>query len=139
MSYSYRGIGIRYYGKRDFHADGSYVTTKWFCVLYLPLVPLKSLRIMLTGASKYYGLHRIPVVVQQEMEKLSRSQVVSTYAFAVMGVGFLLLSRVAPIRWLILPACLWSIMPFLLRLQARNRIKRMKERRAAGLGGAVIE
>ena len=139
MSYSYRGIGIRYYGQRDFYADGSYVTTKWFCILYLPLIPLKSMRMRPTGASKYYGLQRVPVVVQANLAKQSLPQVISTYIFASVGVGFLFLSRVMPIRWLIAPAILWVTTPFLLRYIEREKRKRAAERAAAGFGWTAIE
>lgn len=139
MNYSYHGIGIRYYGQRDFRPDGSCVTTRWFCVFYLPLVPLKSIRIRPTGTSKYYSLRRVPVIEQQKLEKLSYEQVFSTYAYAAAGVALLSLTRVVLIRWLILPAILWAALPSILSYRAREEVKRAEERRATGFGGTAIE
>lgn len=35
----------RVYGKRDFRTDGSFVTTKWITFLWVPLIPLRSMRV----------------------------------------------------------------------------------------------
>jgi hypothetical protein len=43
---SFKGIGTTYYGKCDFHEDGSYVTTKWFIFLGVPLFPICSHRVI---------------------------------------------------------------------------------------------
>jgi hypothetical protein len=40
------GIGTTLPGARDFRADGTYTTTEWATVLYVPLVPLRGLRIL---------------------------------------------------------------------------------------------
>jgi hypothetical protein len=42
---SLNGIGTRIYGRRDFRTDGSFVTTKWVTFLWVPLIPLSSLRV----------------------------------------------------------------------------------------------
>jgi hypothetical protein len=39
------GFGTMLYGQAKQRPDGSYVTTKWFAMSYLPIVPLKSMRI----------------------------------------------------------------------------------------------
>jgi len=44
---SHNGCGTTTYGKRDFLADGSFVTTKWIIFLYIPLLPLCSMRVRL--------------------------------------------------------------------------------------------
>ena len=46
MPDSLNGIGIRYIGQSDHHADGSYVTTEWFSFLYVPIVPFASFRLI---------------------------------------------------------------------------------------------
>lgn len=54
MPYAFNGIGTTFYGKRDFHADGSFLTTEWVCLLYLPIFPLQSLRVRyLAGAPPF--------------------------------------------------------------------------------------
>lgn len=40
------GIGTMNYGKCDFGPDGSFVTTTWFVLVYLPIIPLESIRII---------------------------------------------------------------------------------------------
>jgi len=50
VAFTFQGIGTSFLGKRDFRPDGSYVTTKWIVVLWLPCVPLKSLRVAPLGS-----------------------------------------------------------------------------------------
>jgi hypothetical protein len=42
---AHNGIGTRVYGKRDFRTDGSFITTKWITFLWVPLIPLGSMRV----------------------------------------------------------------------------------------------
>jgi fatty acid desaturase len=42
---SHNGVGTKAYGRRDFLADGSFVTTKWISFLHIPLFPLCSMRV----------------------------------------------------------------------------------------------
>lgn len=39
------GFGLAVYGKRDFRPDESFVTTQWVVFFWIPLLPLRSLRI----------------------------------------------------------------------------------------------
>jgi hypothetical protein len=43
---SINGMGSMFYGKSDVRQDGSYLTTEWFTILYLPVVPLRSFRVL---------------------------------------------------------------------------------------------
>jgi hypothetical protein len=45
--FNLQGIGTTFYGRRDYDADGSYLTTKWFVVLFVPIVPIHSRRVAL--------------------------------------------------------------------------------------------
>lgn len=36
---TFNGIGSRFHGCSEIHKDGSYLSTKWFC-LVVPLVPM---------------------------------------------------------------------------------------------------
>ncbi len=36
----YNGFGITWYGKSDFHTDGSHITTCWIIALYIWLIYL---------------------------------------------------------------------------------------------------
>ena len=39
------GTGTTFYGQRDVREDGSYITTEWVVFLFLPIFPLRSLRV----------------------------------------------------------------------------------------------
>ncbi len=45
MPSSYMGIGTAFHGERDYLIDGTWRTTDGLTVLYVPLVPLRSVRI----------------------------------------------------------------------------------------------
>jgi hypothetical protein len=45
MPASFNGFGTRYYGKCAHSDDQSYLTTEWIIALYIPVIPLKSLRL----------------------------------------------------------------------------------------------
>ena len=45
MAYRINGIGTIYYGHRDELPDSSYIPTRWFVLLYLPIFPLGSFRV----------------------------------------------------------------------------------------------
>ena len=45
------GIGTAYFGASDRRPDGSFVTTKWFVLLDVPLIPLGSTRVRHLGAT----------------------------------------------------------------------------------------
>jgi hypothetical protein len=54
MAYSFNGIGTEYHGKREVNTDGSYITTKFFCICSIPLIPLSSYRVVELGGRRYY-------------------------------------------------------------------------------------
>ncbi len=46
MANRVNGFWTFYYGERDYRPDGSYLTTLFFCVLYFPIFPLRSERVI---------------------------------------------------------------------------------------------
>jgi hypothetical protein len=40
------GIGTKLYGKKKIATDGSFQTIKWFVFLHLPIIPLKTYRVI---------------------------------------------------------------------------------------------
>src|SRR5262249_25467272 len=52
---SFNGIGTMFHGCSDVRPDGSYVATKWFAIIYLPLVPLRSVRMIEIGRQSTAG------------------------------------------------------------------------------------
>ncbi|MCX6851984.1 MAG: hypothetical protein NTY98_24070 [Verrucomicrobia bacterium] len=89
MPASINGIGTLYYGECDFHPDGSYVTTEWLSVVYLPVLPFRSIRLMrlphldreliVFSSQGFLNVQRIP---------LHWRQVLNVYGF----LGFVALS-----------------------------------------------
>jgi hypothetical protein len=92
---SLNGIGTILYGKRDVELDGSYIATKWFIFLLLPIIPISSYRI-LPGATKIFGLTESTDYLRFDKVKLNKKQVFNTYlviiiAFLIFILPFLLL------------------------------------------------
>lgn len=49
MPFTINGIGTKFYGNRERGNDGSYVTTEWIVFAYLPVIPIRSLRVLPAG------------------------------------------------------------------------------------------
>jgi hypothetical protein len=66
-TFTFNGIGTILYGRRDEGTDGSYVTTEWVVLVWVPIFPLRSWRVLPTGESttaivyNSVGYHRIRV------------------------------------------------------------------------------
>jgi len=43
--HSFNGIGTTFYGKKELKNDSSYITTKWFIFLLLPIFPVGTFRV----------------------------------------------------------------------------------------------
>jgi hypothetical protein len=94
MAWSLNGCGTKFYGQRDYRADGSHVTTKWIVGFYIPLIPLRSLRVRYQGP----GENRFPIgfgstdsyAVYQKTFPNWR-QVLCTYSLIGLYVGGLIL------------------------------------------------
>ena len=129
------GVGTRFYGQCDWRRDGSFQTTEWLVMMYVPVVPFKSLRIQQAGGNSYRVFEQLP---------LSLAQVLRTYAFALIYLAAMPAALIAlatrmnfesdsPVRSLLQMSLLGVIAaaPFLaLRLARRNA------RRSAGTASA---
>ena len=101
------------YGKRDFERDGSYVTTEWISLAWLPFIPFRSLRVM-DGMDRSASLldrtlGRVIEVFLWEGDlikevPLSFGQVVSTYVFVI---GFIVILTRA---FGTMPAAFWFLL-----------------------------
>jgi hypothetical protein len=88
MPRSINGTGTMYYGHREIGPDGSYATTKWITFAWIPLVPLKSYRVLPHGQgqnflvyhSQKYSVPQVP---------LNGEQVRNVYGVTVGVVGTL--------------------------------------------------
>jgi hypothetical protein len=139
MAFTFRGIGTMHYGKREFRADGSFVTTLWFVFLYVPVVPLNSFRLLPTGTSKYYGLRRSQVLQLIEKTKPNRSQVLSVYAWFAVELAIFIAAKLQDSWWIAIPGILLLGLPWWLRRRAVDRVKAESLRREIGFSPSLPE
>ncbi len=81
------GTGFRFYGRRAFRSDRSYLTTKFFCIFYFPLVPITTLRVI-PGARNSrvpFGRERYTLISKSSPDV---GQVLSVYSVAVLIVTY---------------------------------------------------
>ena len=136
----YNGFGITWYGKSDFHTDGSHITTFWIIALYIPLIPIYSLRVWeIAEEQRLFWL--IPYTDTSrcyiQKQPLHWRQVGRVYLY-LLPVYLYLLSLLAFIlnlttdfasevpHWLtdLIPPflILWVFLPWYLRRRARRRL-----------------
>jgi len=82
MAFTISGIGTRYQGERLL-PDGTYITTKWFVFLAVPIVPLGSYRVVRVEAQFNAGVYSRPYIDFQEVP-LDTVMVLRVYAW-IMG------------------------------------------------------
>jgi hypothetical protein len=131
MPVTINGFGTTYYGERDYTENGSFITTEWITAGYIPILPLKSIRvarsqqnvaIFVYTSEGYYLLEKVP---------LCWPQVLSTYGFLLLGVLWLAaivtILKVAPINWdrfgvpIIFLSLFGAAIPFFILLWLRAR------------------
>lgn len=83
MPYTLNGIGTRYYGETDRMSDGSYVTTAWFVLFFVPLLPYASYRVWGTGGGTNWILYS-SLKYNGYMVPLNWKQVGSVYLKTVL-------------------------------------------------------
>jgi hypothetical protein len=95
MAFTLNGMGTRYQGTR-WLSDGTYITTKWFVLFYVPLIPLGSVRVL--QASAPYG--SLPLYGQSlsvQKVPLDIGMVVRAYTWIVGAiVGLILIQEIGP-------------------------------------------
>lgn len=100
MPSSFQGFGTGFVGQRDFWPDGSYVTTEWHIYFFVPLIPIRSVRVKagtLQTRSLYViaGTRRDYLICDEQPVNLK--QALSVYGFlafyAVWAYGLLALLR----------------------------------------------
>lgn len=138
-TFSFNGIGTTFYGKRDFRADGTYVTTEWVVFFTAPIVPVRSLRVRYQGP----GERSIPIGIGSsdsyavfEETSPNGKQVLFTYGF--VGIFFIWAifaswvffgcklfdsvgDTIAPYLFMLVIA-VPSVIPYILRRNARHRL-----------------
>ncbi|MGZ5036933.1 MAG: hypothetical protein ACXWG1_09370 [Usitatibacter sp.] len=90
MANTFNGIGTTFYGKRQFEPDGSYVTTKWFVIAFVPVFPMGSLRVVPGDTTGIPFLSRSTSFEVVEELPINGAQVLSTYAYAIFIIAWIL-------------------------------------------------
>ncbi len=118
IAQSFNSFGTRLYGKRSFRPDGSFVTTLWIAVAWIPLIPLRSVRVIDNGpggATILPGWSRSYLVLSKSRPDLQ--QVFNVYGFLLLlPVGGMLLDSIHAGSNVALAAlALWACLPWVLR------------------------
>ena len=137
MAYTFNGIGTTFYGQRDFHSDGSFLTTEWMVFFHVPLIPFRSLRVRYQGPAERrfpigFGSADSYAVYQKTVPNWK--QVLCTYGYVSSIVFWVILlcsyfSRVihtggtAAIGFLVAGFLLPVPMPWVLRYYARRKLR----------------
>jgi hypothetical protein len=91
------GVGTMLYGSRDAHPDGSYVATRFFTFVFVPVLPLDAWRVRPGEGNSYYFLAKEPL-----------SGLVRNYRRLMLGAA-LALGVASPVQsWYASPARLAS-------------------------------
>lgn len=131
------GIGTTLLGARDFRADGSYTTTEWVTVLFIPVVPFRGLRILpdkpgmrpLVGSWKYFTI---------EKGWPNLRQVLSIYGWCAL-LACSLWAQAQWDRWWYVASIIAVLpLPWYLRRRARKRLLATVERAQLGLISETI-
>ncbi len=77
--YSLNGVGTTLYGKREIEPDGSYIATKWFIFLLLPIFPIGSYRVWRGKTKATFFLPGAKTEYRMIKVQLSWKQIVNTY------------------------------------------------------------
>ena len=82
------GTGTMFYGETDFNPrDGSYITTKWLTLMYLPIIPLCTYRIW--PSEQKTELVPIPLAILRTMKyesipiEFCWRQILKTYSWGL--------------------------------------------------------
>jgi len=145
MAFVFHGIGTMVYGERDYWPDGSFVTTEWFVMAYVPIAPIISKRISYTRNSDYATYDSSGYWVY-EILPLARRQVLFVYGwFVAVFAPILLVNQIQdPLSKLTgdqdwaAGICLFSsatafIFPYFLRRWLKRRKRQEWKRQALGL------
>jgi hypothetical protein len=119
---SFNGFGTAIYGKRDFLADGSYVTTKWVVFFWIPILPLSSMRVRQVGGGVLPGWTANYIVLSKGRPLLQQVLYVYAFMFAIAGAWWNLEPKPNIVNTSVV--CILLILPFLVRKIAKVRATR---------------
>lgn len=125
VSQSINGFGTGIYGKRDFYADGSFLTTKWIIFFWLPIIPLRSMRLLPLGPRRASGSFGVGWSTEYAVFTETRpnsKQVLFVYGFLL--AAFLSVASTDYLPWHAGPLIfgLVCILPWVFRRAAQNKM-----------------
>jgi len=94
MPFTFQGVGTKYYGKRDFRADGTYITTEWSVLASIPVLPIRSLGVRYLGRGRNPsepGLRPGPLYQIYEETNPNWLQIVCVYGYLAFLAWWLFL------------------------------------------------
>jgi hypothetical protein len=120
---SFNGIGTTYYGKRDFKKDETYITTEWHVFFWIPLIPIRSLRVKYIGHSEGDFVSSEQYLVS-ERTRPNRRQVAYIYSYVVGMFGWVVVCNclLQPHETFVFASILLlTPLPWILRRNARRK------------------
>ena len=123
LAQTFNGFGTQLYGKRSFEPDGSFVTTVWVVLFWIPLIPLKSIRVKYVEESTvlFGGWSQSYLKINESRPDIR--QVVNVYSFMIsffIGANILDWIHVGSIDSYMALAGLWACIPWSIRKLARR-------------------
>jgi hypothetical protein len=88
---SFAGCGTKFYGASERNGDESFITTEWFGLFYVPLLPIQSYRVIrLDSVTKNYGASITTTINYSITKKLKLyvKQIIVAYLFLISFILF---------------------------------------------------
>ncbi|SSY80188.1 hypothetical protein [Alysiella crassa] len=119
---SINGFGTTFYGECDYQSDGSYTSTYWIILAFIPVIPLYSARILHKEGTRYQYV-KIPINWQQVFRIWAFIAAwISGYWMCVMWINQAQISKRIDMLILITYTVIMLLLPSFLRYQAKKRI-----------------
>lgn len=125
---SINGFGTTFYGECDYQSDGSYISTYWLILAFVPIIPLYSARIFSKETTTFstmrqYQYEKIPIYWQQVFRIWAFVVVlVSGYLACVMCIDQSHMDESNRVSILMAYPILMLLLPSFLRYQAKKRV-----------------
>lgn len=147
MQFTIHGTGTMLYGERDYWPDGSFLTTEWAVLAYVPIFPTFSKRIAYTNESNPFALADASGHYVYDTTTPNRKQVLCVYGWFVALIAVIVafagfqdqITRIvgdedrAAVLWFVALGIVLAL-PYLLRWRAKRRKAKEWKRAALGLG-----
>lgn len=119
MAGTWKGIGTKFYGSIDQNDDESFITTEWFVILFFPLIPLGSYRVIYggtergcSGSTSHYRILKKLGINWAQVLLIYFASLLST-AVAII-LGWVVGNMLSEFEWGVFVAFVCAIAPILL-------------------------